>query len=238
MRAFEAGRETCTTVLLPCGSLEEHGPHLPLGTDTFHPEALARIAAERIPLWVAPPLHYGLCRSSGRHPGTVGIRGATLHALVKDIVRSLHGQGMRQVVVLSGHAGGTHMSTLIDAGEELLEELPGIRIAVLSVLDLGREAWKEILETPGDSHAGEMETSVMLHLHPDWVDGTAPEEYPVFPPHILVRNKRAFWKGGVWGNPGTAGAEKGRLFLEKSVEALVALIRTLEEWSEPPDDFK
>lgn len=88
---------------------------------------------------------------------------------------------------------------------------------MLTVLDLGTEAWQDILETPGDSHAGEVETSVMLHLHPQWLQGTAPEEYPSFPKHILVRNKRAFWPGGVWGNPATASSEKGRLLLERAL---------------------
>jgi creatinine amidohydrolase len=233
MNDFAWGRERCSTVILPCGSLEEHGAHLPLGTDTLHAVALAQAASQQIPVWTAPPIWYGLCRSSSQHPGTVGIQGSTLQLLIKDVLRSFHSQGMRQAVILSGHAGGTHMAALVDAGEQLLEELPDIRIAVLSVLDLGAEAWREILETPRDSHAGEMETSVMLHLHPDWVQGTSPEEYPTFPRHFLVRNKRAFWPGGVWGNPQAASALKGKAFLERATEALVELVRQLEVWMEP-----
>jgi creatinine amidohydrolase len=235
MDAFDKGRKECRTVILPCGALEEHGPHLPLGTDSLHAIALARAVAERIPVWAAPPIYYGLCRSSSQHPGTVGIQGSTLQALVKDVVRGFYGWGMRQAVIISGHAGGTHMAALIDAGEQLLLELPEVKIAVLSVLDLGRKAWKDILETPGDSHAGEMETSVMLRLHPDWVTGSAPEEYPTFPEHILVRNKRPFWPGGVWGNPAPASAEKGKTFMDRSVDALIELIRKLENWTEPTD---
>ncbi len=232
MEAFEAGLQTSRTVILPCGALEEHGKHLPLGTDTLHAVALSRQVSQRIPVWVAPPICYGLCRSSSQHPGTVGINGKTLHMLIVDVVRSLYDQGMRQVVIISGHAGGTHMATLIDAGEELLTTLPDIKVAVLSVLDLGAEAWKGVLETPKDSHAGEVETSLMLHLHPEWVKGTAPEEYPTFPKHILVRNKRRFWVGGVWGNPGAASIEKGKHFLDRSVNALVDLIHKLEGWEE------
>ncbi len=233
MAAFDEGRKTCQTVILPCGALEEHGPHLPLGTDALHAVALANAAAERIPVWAAPPIYYGLCRSSSLHPGTVGIQGSTLQAMVKDVIRGFHGWGMRRAVILSGHAGGTHMAALIDAGEQLLLELPGIRLAVLSVLDLGKTAWEGLLETPRDSHAGEMETSVMLKLHPEWVTGSAPEEYPSFPEHILVRDKRAFWPGGVWGNPAAATVDKGGAFLERSVEALIGLIQKLENWSEP-----
>jgi len=232
MKAFDRERNRHRTAILPCGSVEEHGAHLPLGTDTFHAEELARAVSERIPVWVAPALPYGLCRSSIQHPGTIGIRSDTLRMLVKDVVRSLYEQGMRNVVIISGHAGGTHMASLVDAGEDLLAELDEIKIAVLSVLDLGAAAWKDILETPRDSHAGEVETSLMLYLYPECVHGTAPEEYPFFPKHILVRNKRAFWPGGVWGNPRSSSAQKGEAFMERSVVALIELIRKLETWSE------
>lgn len=223
----------CQTVILPCGSLEEHGSHLPLGTDTLHAVALAHAVAEQVPVWVAPPIYYGLCRSSAQHPGTIGVRGSTLQALVEDLIRSFYAQGMRQIVILSGHAGGTHMAALIDAGERLLSELSEVKIAVLSVLDIGSTAWKGILESPRDSHAGEAETSLMLYLSPQSVEGTAPEEYPSFPKHILVRNKMAFWPGGVWGNPTLASAEKGKLLLDRSVDALVELVQKLDTWSEP-----
>ncbi|SMC24622.1 creatinine amidohydrolase [Desulfacinum hydrothermale DSM 13146] len=233
MDFFERERDRISTVIVPCGSLEEHGPHLPLGTDTLHAQALADAVAQRHPVWSAPPLWYGVCRSSSAHPGTVGIRSATLRALVLDVVEGFVRQGMRQVVLLSGHAGGTHMATLLDAGEELLERCPDLRMAVLSVLDLGRAAWSTIQETPGDSHAGEVETSLMLHLHPKWVQGTAEEAYPTFPAHILVRNKRAYWRSGVWGNPPAASPDKGRRLLEASVAALIELIEKLKAWEEP-----
>lgn len=234
MERFEAGRRTCRTIILPCGALEEHGRHLPLGTDTLHAIALARSVSEKTGVWVAPPVHYGLCRSGSQHPGTVGIRGSTLKVLVQDIIRSLYEQGVRQAIVLSGHAGGTHMAALVDAGEELMAELPEIKMAVVSVLDIAVSAWEGILETPGDFHAGEAETSLMLHLHPDWVQGTAPEEYPAFPKHILVRNKRRFWPGGVWGDPGKADPGKGKALVDRSVAALVKLVEDIETWREEP----
>ncbi len=233
MTFFEKERQVIRTVIIPCGSLEEHGPHLPLGTDTLHAMALANAVARLMPVWAAPPLWYGLCRSSSEHPGTVGIRSRTLHALLFDVVESFYRQGMRNVIVLSGHAGGTHMATLVDAGEELMERLPELRFAVCSVLDIGRTAWKDIQENPKDSHAGEVETSLMLHLHPEWVQGTAEEAYPTFPEHILVRRKRAYWSSGVWGNPKAASAEKGRRLMESSVNALMALVKKLETWHDP-----
>ncbi len=235
MKSFAELRKECKTVILPCGAVEEHGSHLPLGTDAFHAMALAREVSERIDVWVAPPVYYGLCRSTSEHPGTIGVRGSTLQLLVLDLLGSFRHNGLTNVVVLSGHAGGTHMSALVDACELGMKEYDDLKVAVLSVLELGADAWGDVVETAGDSHAGEVETALMLHLHPAYVKGTSPEEYPSFPKHILVRNKRAFWPGGVWGNPHAASPEKGKLLLERSAETLIELIGKLEEWSEPRD---
>ena len=121
MPDFEAAREKSRTVILPVGSLEEHGPHLPLGTDLFHALELARRVAEECGALVAPPLFYGICRSTREHPGTVSISGDTLRALVKDLGREFMRQGLSNLVIISGHAGGTHMAALLEAGEALLE---------------------------------------------------------------------------------------------------------------------
>src|SRR3990172_9330169 len=119
MIAFASLREQTRTVILPVGSVEEHGPHLPLGTDAFHAIELARRVAAVRPVLVAPPVYYGLCRSTREHPGTVSIAGSTLRALILDLGREFFRQGLRNLVVLCGHAGGTHMAAITDAGEPL-----------------------------------------------------------------------------------------------------------------------
>ncbi|MGC8719734.1 MAG: creatininase family protein [Thermodesulforhabdaceae bacterium] len=228
MDEFSSGLAKSRTVIIPWGSLEEHGSHLPLGTDTWHAVEIARAVSERTFVWVAPPVPYGLCRSSSQHPGTVTVSSSTLRLLAKDIIRGLYSQGLERFIILSGHAGGTHIAMLIDACEELLPELPKARMAVVSINDLGRTAWKGIVETPADSHAGEVETSVIAYLFPKHVRGYPEEEYPSFPQFLLVRNKRAFWKGGIWGNPRKASAEKGKMLVERSVEAIIDIIKSLE----------
>ncbi|MDD2500754.1 MAG: creatininase family protein [Geobacter sp.] len=219
----------CRTVYIPFGALEEHGPHLPLSTDTIQAYQVGKRAAELIPLFVAPPIPYGNCRSTNCHPGTVSISTTTLRCLLKDLMRSFYRQGMRNVVVLTGHAGGAHRLALQDAGEELLDELPELRIAVVTEYELAKDEGRGIIETPGDAHAGEIETSRIMHSHPHLVQGTAPEEYPTFPVGILVRDKRRYWPGGVWGDPSKATVEKGDRIEELVARKVVELVKALEE---------
>lgn len=228
MPEFVAGLTRTRTVVIPFGATEEHGSHLPLDTDTIQAVTVARKAAGRQPLFVAPPLHYGVCRSTAQHPGTLSISSLTLHTLTLDICTALYRQGLRNFVLLSGHAGGTHNAILLDAGEEFLARHEDVRIAVVTEYQLAKREGKGLIETDGDSHAGEIETSRILFSHPHLVKGTSPRETPDFPEGLLVRNKLAHWPGGVWGDPERATAEKGEGLEELVVAALCRLIDRLE----------
>ncbi|MEI6702301.1 MAG: creatininase family protein [Deltaproteobacteria bacterium] len=230
MPEFEAGLLKTRIVLIPFGSVEEHGPHLPLSTDTFEAYQVCIKAAERRPLFVAPPVHYGNCRSTSCHPGTISISTTTLKSLFKDIVQSLRSHGLHTFIAVSGHAGGAHCAALQEAGEELIACHNDISVAVVTEFLLARDLGKELIETPGDCHAGEIETSRIMHSHPGLVKGTASAEYPNFPPGILVRDKRRHWPGGVWGDPGKATVAKGARIEELVVEGLLKLIRNIEEY--------
>ena len=230
---FLEGLTKTKTVLIPIGATEGHGAHLPLGTDSFQAIDVCRRLAERRAVFVAPPILYGVCRSTAQHPGTLGIRTETLKNLLLDVIDSLYRHGARNFVVLSGHAGGTHNATLIDAGEDLLETLPEARIAVVTEYALAAAEGRGLIETPDDSHAGEIETSRMLATRPHLVKEGAREDYPRFPQHILVRNKQHFWPSGVWGNPGKASREKGQQIEEIVVNALDRLVTELEAFVEP-----
>jgi len=230
MDRFEVELKRTRTVIQPFGALEEHGPHLPLGTDTFQVEAVAERAAREAGVFMAPPVPFGVCRSTGDHPGTVGISTPVLRSLAIDLGRGFYRQGFRAVLLITGHAGKTHTLTLVDAGEALVEELHDLKVAVVSEYVELLRAGADLIETEDDSHAGEVETSRVLHLHPDLVDGTAPEEYPEFPRHLIVRDKRSYWKGGVWGDPSKASAEKGRLLMDRAVAHTVEVLKRLESF--------
>ncbi len=232
MSEFQKGLELTRSVIVPFGSVEEHGQHLPLGTDTIHVYELARQTAKLRPVFVTAPVWYGLCRSTKQHPGTVGIASETLKAISKDICLSLYGHGIRNFVLVSGHAGGTHMASILDSADYLTDRLHESRFAVLSILDLVASLPSGKVETPGDAHAGEVETSLMKYLRPGWVKGTSPREFPSFPKFIIARNKLKFWPGGVWGDPACASSEKGKEILELEAQLLSEIIEELENFQE------
>jgi len=232
MGEFEAGLRVTRTILIPFGSTEEHGYHLHLSTDTIQAYEVGKKAAAIVPLFIAPPVHYGCCRSTSCHPGTISITTHTLKLLLKDIVRSCRSQGLRNFIVLTGHAGGTHRMALQDAGEELISEVMDIKMAVVTEFDLASKSSRSIVETDGDCHAGEIETSRIMYTHPHLVKGEGAKEYPAFPDGLLVRNKRRFWKDGVWGDPTKASAEKGKQIEDLVVKRIVALIDEIEQFNE------
>ncbi len=232
MPEFVAGLQKSRTIFLPFGSTEEHGSHLPLDTDTMQVYAVVKAAAELHPSFVAPPVHYGICRSTSSHPGTVGLAPDTFRALVRDLICGYYEQGLRNFVLISGHAGKTHIGALVEAGEEMLKRFAEIRVAVINEYDFCCRAGRRIIVTEGDSHAGEVETSRIQHLFPALVKGTSGREFPDFPEFILVRNKTAYWPGGVWGDPAPANAEKGRDLCRLSAAALAEFVREFENFEE------
>ncbi len=232
MAEFAEGLKRTSTVYIPFGSVEEHGSHLPLSTDTIQAYEVGKKAALRIPLFVAPPIHYGNCRSTSCHPGTISITTTTLKGLLKDLVRSFRFHGLKNFIVLSGHAGGAHCMALQDAGEELIAEFADITIAVVTEYELAKDAGKKIIVTEGDAHAGEIETSRIMHTHPHLVKGAGKKEFPRFPRGILVRNKQKFWPNGVWGDPTQATADKGSQLEGLVVDELVDLALRLSEFQE------
>ncbi|HIE07297.1 MAG TPA: creatininase family protein, partial [Desulfarculaceae bacterium] len=182
--------------------------------------------------FVAPPVHYGICRSTSEHPGTVTLSSDTFRALVRDLVRGFYGQGLRNFILISGHAGKTHIGALIEVGEEMLKEFSDIRLAVINEYDFCYRAGSGVIEVEGDSHAGEVETSRIQYLFPELVKGLSEREFPDFPEYILVRNKRSYWPGGVWGDPAFASREKGEKLCRLTAAALAGFVKEFESFKE------
>jgi creatinine amidohydrolase len=228
-------------VLLPVGALEQHGPHLPLGTDAILATEMARRAAERLDGVVAPALTYGYKSQprtgGGNHfCGTTSLDGGTLSATVRDLIREFARHGARRIAVIDGHYENQMFLTEgIDlairdaraAGPE------GLRVLKMRYCETIRpETLARIFPHgfPGLDleHAGVLETALMLHLFPDRVDmGQVPNDPPAAPPPYDVYPPDTSWipPTGVLSPAKNATAEIGRLLTEECVELVV---RSLE----------
>jgi creatinine amidohydrolase len=223
----DAGESRGGVVIVPTGSVEQHGPHLPIGTDTFIACEIARRVADSTDgVLVAEPIAYGCSWHHMAFPGTVTLRVATFVAVVVDVCRSLCEQGFRPVL-LNGHGG--NRSPLEVALVELAES--GYRCAALTYFDLIRDDARSLL-TDADSatgHACALETSISLSLWPEAVrsnaitDESTPPTWP--DPHMfagkgvsIVRGFDEIDRRGIIGNPSLATAELGQKLLGAAVD--------------------
>lgn len=217
-------------VILPFGALEQHGPHLPLSTDSVIAEALARELARRAAgLLVAPCLPIGASSHHASFDGTISLSGDTLVAFVRDAVASLLTQGFRFVFLISGHAG--NMPYMSEAVSSLPDEA---RTRVAAFVDWAAQrkalhdwAGNELGLPPEQvgSHAGHFETSIMLHLAPERVDMQAAPAGFIGPIEeatstLAAAGMRALSSVGVVGDARGATGSAGKEYFEVLVNML------------------
>ena len=152
-----------TVAVLPVGSTEQHGPHLPLATDSVIAWTVASEIAARYPVRLLPPIQFSCSQEHADWPGTVSISARTLISVITDIADSLRRNGVTSLVLVNGHGGNYVLSNVAQEGEGL-------------ALFPGRDDWAFAREKAGietsaysDMHAGELETSILLHAHPDLI---------------------------------------------------------------------
>ncbi len=224
-------RETKVAVMVTC-SIEAHGNHLPLGTDMILPSFLAEKVAQRTKAMVLPPIPFGESWSFDVFKGTVSLRPETLLMVYRDVMKAVFRQGFKFIVALNGHGGN---STLLrQAAEEATEGHDGAVIIVNWWDDLAKSVRAEILETP-DGHAGEDETSEVLAVRPDLVDMKAAKDARVRTSFRIVSASRReeLLPRGIYGEPQSATAEKGKAIMERAEEELIQLVEQLEQGKLP-----
>jgi len=221
---FAAMVPTDPIVILPVGALEEHGRHLPLGADLIQPLHVLNEVARRTGAYVAPPIPYGVCTTSRPYPGTVGVSVDALKAFVGDVLADFTRNGLRRIMIVSGHAGREHMMALRAAAQEVVDRGGGLKATVLSDYDI-IYASKGILPE-GDGHAGAGETSRILTARPDLVKGTSPPGKNEIPPYAVVEDPRKYWSG-VTGDPSKASKGLGKKLDDLVIEELVKLVEEL-----------
>lgn len=225
--------------ILPVGATEQHGPHLPLDTDAFDADYLARAVAGRCshpkPI-VLPLVPYGVSYHHEGFSGTISIANQTLSRLVYDIGMSAARNGVTKLVIINGHGGND--PALNYAAQEINRDAH-----IFVAVDSGETSDVDIygmIDTPNDVHAGEIETSTSLAVRPDVVRLNRLEKLvPQFSSRYLdFTSKRgiswhAFTKkisdSGVMGDPTRASAEKGEKMWEVMIEHLVAFVEDLKQ---------
>ncbi|MGB9878205.1 MAG: creatininase family protein [bacterium] len=238
-----------TLLLLPIGTIEEHGRHLPVSTDSVIVTEIAKGAAERlrgeIPILVLPTLWTGYsAKEMTRWPGTIRIRPLVLIQLIYDLVASLIEMGFKKIILLDGH--GHHKGIIEVALREIGDEF-GIYPASVSPAALSASLYRKIRKSPigGSIHGGEWETSLMLFFkqpvkREEFTGEDIMRYHSKFVPgDNFLPSSGVFWstwgiqksKTGIYGDPTPATEETGKIIYEEIVENLCQFIREFYEFS-------
>ena len=223
-----------SVLIFPVGSVEEHGEHLPLCTDSIQPEYVALEVAKKTGCLVAPPFRYGICNATRNFPGTLSLRFDTLYMITHDILSELVRNGFKRIIVLSGHAGNSHMVALRLAAQDIVTKNDEtgaerkIRIMVLSDFDFAEELTPKYADV-NDGHAGTLETSRMMAIKPELVKAKGEASAWNMPRFEVVAHPELYFPSGVNGDPTAASVEKGQKINRYIIEQVEKLVKTIKE---------
>ncbi len=221
------------TAVLPIGSTEQHGPHLPIATDIIIVSETARAIAERLDAFLLPTLPISTCREHTGRKGSTTLRHDTFYRMVSDIVQSLKEQGFKRVVIVQGHGGIFVLGPLVREINAANTDFKVIRIDFLQFFPQMME--KGFLECSNNLHACEYETSLMLYLEEGLVRKDLIEDcLPTVPRDYLNYGSIfKYSKNGVWGAPSLATREKGILIfqslIDQSIDYIDEVLKILAE---------
>lgn len=218
----------CTVAVLPVGAIEQHGSHLPVGTDAMLAHEFAGSLARHLDAYLLPVVPISSSIEHRKGKGTVYIKAETLAFMLRDIAESLQYSGFRKLVIVNFHGGNWIMKPTV---RRMNRELADMQVILLHA-DIAVHRHHEVLDhVHHDVHAGEFETSLMLHLHPGYVSEIAGEAEPVFVPQSFMDYFDAtdLTGDGYWGFPRDGTAEKGKHVLDLMVKCGLDYIREVDE---------
>lgn len=238
------GASSGSILIVPVGSLEQHGYHLPVGTDTILVDAVSKTATERVtddvPVLLTPPVWTGYSPHHLPFGGTITLEYVHLLRVLEDIVGTALENGFDSVLLLNGHGGNGPL--IASAVSTIGTGHPDVEVHGLTYFELAASFIDEIRETDtgGMAHGGEFETSLMLHLRPELVDEDALEGTNLDEPYEWgtqdlvaggpLSTYRAFTEyseSGAIGDPTVASAEKGEAILALLGDELEALLNQI-----------
>jgi creatinine amidohydrolase len=212
------------TVIIPVGAIEQHGPHLPLGTDWIIAEAMGRTLGQEVGAYVLPALPVSNSQEHLSFKGSVSIRPTTLALVLEDICLSLRHQGFRKIVILSAHGGNWIIKPWIRDFN--------FRYPDMMVIHSSGSMPGDKKSIPVEIHSGQGETSAMLAIRPDLVKEGAADFTPSLGREYLdYTDFRQLSPTGVWGQPskadGKAGKERAADWVKRSAEYIRATFTQL-----------
>ncbi len=234
-------------VVIPTGSTEQHGPHLPLKVDICCADYIARKVCEKTNMLVTPPLNFGYSEIWQDYPGTISFTQETYCAALRDICTSLMRGGFKKLFILNGHNPNLILVTAVMY--ELIDKYAdqGIQIGGASYFFMAKEECDEIGENFRDgTHANEMETSLGLALFPEYVKMDEAErvskDYKVvkainFDAGAITVTRWPDSKvyHGVYGNPSLATVEKGKAYVEVLINKISESLLEFDKGKYNPD---
>jgi creatinine amidohydrolase len=245
--AFDRAAAASTIVILPIGSTEQHGPHLPVEVDSLlvgevaqRCATLAAQAESPAPVLVLPTLWVSLAEHHMADAGSLTLDFETLLGFTRCIVRSLQRQGYRRVLLLNGHGGNMAALTLI---VDILTTELDVPVTTATYWMVAAPAFAEILDgQPNLLHACEAETSMVMYLRPELVDAEAARTLTAPASGFLAGGVHrwrpiAHWScSGVVGTPQLSSADKGARLLHAAATALAERISGNAIWNDEEED--
>lgn len=228
---LEAGHEL---LLLPVGATEQHGPHLPINTDTLIATATCQAASALTGAPMLPALNYTVSLGhTEKWPGTFALFHETLIATVREIGRWAFATGWKRLLLVNSHFGND-ASLRVAVDRLRFDFVNRLQIATRNTFNLTPSIWEYFISDAADLHANKAETDLMLHLAPETVDMAAAEDDPdrttetVF--NYMVANTSL---NGVTGNPTEGTAGRGKLLFEEIGEALATIVEKARRETAP-----
>jgi creatinine amidohydrolase len=240
-RVEAASRAADALVVLPVGATEQHGPHLPLGTDFLIVEHVARHAAAEAcgerDVIVTPTLPFGSSHHHLPFGGTISLSTERYYGALSDMTESLITDGFQRIFLLNGH-GGNHEIIQLVARDLALRH--AVNVGAASYWDLARAVLAECepgLKGPLPGHAGHFETSLIMALRPDLVSSPLPQRNPdeiaraAIPATAFRAERHGFWQriDGHTDSPHEATAEHGQSLLALIVPAVAEALRQFSD---------
>jgi creatinine amidohydrolase len=234
---FEIKKSGVRMGILPVAAAEQHGDHLPVGTDRIIIDTISQGVAEALSgdVFLLPTMPLGTSAIHGGTSGTVWLSERTLYQVVYDVVESMYEHDIDYVAVINNH-GGASETTVRPRGNYIVKtavrqlnyDYPHKSAIWVQPFTVAKAELLELFDTAAeDIHAGEVETSLMLHLASHLVKGTGEDHIPpVTSEYLDYLSFNQISPSGVWGRPGLASAEQGATILDASIRATVAYIES------------